>query len=222
MENYYTETIEEIKQLLQQEKYDDANFLLRKELEMPYIPQEVEKELKQLQKECTFYQHSKTEDKEESMDTLLRKLKGKPQVQLSAADALSSRNLRACIPEIQDWLSKDPQPEAAALMIEALGEQEIDEEFVFIKNGVEYSFSGEDITPVGKSEGFLEADTCLKEWFLHYPDYEAMAHTLLVHEVYTFLPLSYEKGEGKALAKMIAERVLDLMEDEELKKQLSF
>ena len=55
MENYYTEIIEEIKQLLQQEKYDDANFLLRKELEMPYIPQEVEKELKQLQKECTFY-----------------------------------------------------------------------------------------------------------------------------------------------------------------------
>ena len=220
MENYYVEIISEIKQNMKDKKYEDARFLIKKELEVPYVPEDIEKELRSLYKECIFYINEKKEDKEESLESLLNKLKGKPQVQLSAADALTNKNLRNCISEIKDWLSKDPQPEAAALIIEALGVQQIDEDFEFVKNGVEYNFSGLDIVPVNESEGFKKANRYLKEWFLHYPDYLNMAHTLLIHEVYTFLPLSYEEEEGYALARMIASDVLDLVEDTKLKEKL--
>lgn len=220
MENYYEEIVQEIEDLLKNGKYEDARYLLKKELSMPYIPEEVEKKLKQLQKECTYSISEKAEEKEESLGSLLRRLKGKPQSQLSAVDGLCRKNLRECIPELQDWLSKDPQPEAAALLIEALGVQEIDEEFTYVKNGVEYTFSGADITPVSRSEGFLCAQNYLGKWFLHYPDYYSMANTLLIHEVYTFLPLSYDKEEGYSLAKMVASEVLDLMHEEDLKKKL--
>ena len=49
-------------------------------------------------------------------------------------------------------------------MIEGLAEQEISDEFTLIKNGVEYTFWSDDIIPVHKSEGFLKAQSYLKDW----------------------------------------------------------
>ena len=44
MENYYTEIIDEIKTALEKGEIEEAEYLLKKELSMPYIPQEVEVE----------------------------------------------------------------------------------------------------------------------------------------------------------------------------------
>lgn len=216
MENYYQEVLQEIRENIQAEKYEDASFLIRREMEMPYIPPDVEKELRHLEGEVRFGRSEKAEEHEVSMETLLHQLKGRPESQLTAADALRSRNLRLCIDEIKDWLSKDPNPEASALIMEALALQGIDEEFVLNRNGVEYTFWSSDIVPPVSSGGFREADGYLKKWLVHYPQYYETARIILIHEVYMFLPLSYEKGEGRALAEMCIKQIFDETGDENL------
>ena len=54
MDNWYEETIAEIKELMEQKKYDQAAGIVEKELSMPYIPCDVEKQLRALQKDIRF------------------------------------------------------------------------------------------------------------------------------------------------------------------------
>ena len=215
MTNYYDEILAEIEGLMQQGKYGDANFLVQKELNMPYIPADIEQKLKSYKRELNYRLSDEKEIREDSLDSLLRKLKGKPKSQLAAASILVSRNLRDCLVEIKC-------PEAAALLIEGLAEQEISDEFTLIKNGVEYTFWSDDIVPVHKSEGFLKAQSYLKEWLENdHPDFYEMARTLLIHEVYVFLPLSYDVDEAEDLALTMLKQVSDMMDEGEIYQKVS-
>ena len=222
MTNYYDEILTEIENLIKEGKYGDANFLVQKELNMPYIPVEVEQKLKSFKRELNYHLSDEKEIREDSLDSLLRKLKGKPKSQLAAASILITRNLRECLLEIKDYLSKDPCPEAAALLIEGLAEQEISDEFTLIKNGVEYTFWSDDIIPIYKSAGFLKAQSYLKDWLENdHPDFYEMAKTLLIHEVYLFLPLSYDEDEAEDLALAMLKQVSDMMDEGEIYRKVS-
>ena len=184
MTNYYDEILTEIENLIKEGKYGDANFLVQKELNMPYIPIDIEQKLKSYKRELNY--------------------------------RLSD------VKEIKDYLSKDPCPEAAALLIEGLSEQEISDEFTLIKNGVEYTFWSDDIVPVHKSEGFLKAQSYLKDWLENdHPDFYEMARTLLIHEVYVFLPLSYDVDEAEDLALTMLKQVSDMMDEGEIYQKVS-
>ena len=116
------------------------------------------------------------------------------------------------IPE--DMVEKAQEYRAA--MIEAIAEQQINEEFVLLKDGVEYTFWGDDVVPVSESRGFQKALQYLEEWLgNNCPDLFEMSRTLLIHEVYLFLPLSYEEEEGKDLALEVVREVSSLMDDGE-------
>ena len=222
MINYYDEILTEIEKLIKEGKYGDANFLVQKELNMPYIPVDVEQKLKSFKRELNYHLSDEKEIREDSLDSLLRKLKGKPKSQLAAASILVTRNLRECLIEIKDYLSKDPCPEAAALLIEGLAEQEISDEFTLIKNGVEYTFWSDDIIPIHKSAGFLKARSYLKDWLENdHPDFYEMAKTLLIHEVYVFLPLSYDEDEAEDLALAMLKQVSDMMDEGEIYRKIS-
>ena len=169
-----------------------------------------------------YHLSDEKEIREDSLNSLLRKLKGKPKSQLAAASVLVTRNLRECLIEIKDYLSKDPCPEAAALLIEGLAEQEISDEFILIKNGVEYTFWSDDIIPIHKSAGFLKAQSYLKDWLENdHPDFYEMAKTLLIHEVYLFLPLSYDEDEAEDLALTMLKQVSDMMDEGEIYRKVS-
>lgn len=94
MTNYYDEILTEIENLIKEGKYGDANFLVQKELNMPYIPIDVEQKLKSFKRELNYHLSDEKEIREDSLDSLLRKLKGKPKSQLAAASILVTRNLR--------------------------------------------------------------------------------------------------------------------------------
>lgn len=220
MENYYDDILQEIDDLLQNGKVQEADLLVQRELKMPYIPKEAEDQLRKAANEIRYRKAEHGEHGEESMEKLLHRLKGKPQSQLLAAEKLAGRNLRECLDEIKDWLEKDPQPEASALMIEALAEQEINDEFVMIRNGVEYTFFPEDVVPIAKQEVLPIALHYLQDWFYKDPDLYEMAQTLLIHEMYMFLPLMYEKEEAPSLAYEIALQVCDLMNDDMLHQKI--
>ncbi|MCR5230327.1 MAG: DUF3196 domain-containing protein [Solobacterium sp.] len=218
--SYYDDVLEEISRALKNNELDEADYLIRKELSMPYIPADAEQRLFAMKKEIQFRKAEKRENTEESLDALLRKLKGRPQSQLTAAEKLCDRNLRACTDEIRDWLSKDPLPEAAAFIINALAEQEIQDEFVYVKQGVEYSFSGDSVTPVARSEGFLYACSYLENWLGSNPALLEMAKTLLISDAYMYLPLSYEKEEAEIIAYQKAKEICSMMDDQETMKEV--
>lgn len=221
MENYYDEILEEIRSLMTQGKNEEAFARVNQELSMPYIPPDVEPELKKYRRELNYRLSEKEGTHEESTDVLLERLHGKPEEQLGAAASLSSRNLRDLVPEINAWLGKDPQPEAAALIVEAIAEQEIGDEFVWNRDGVEYTFWGDSVTPVARSSGFQKANQYLYDWFGNdNPDLYEMAKTLLIHEVYLFLPLSYGEQEAQDLAYEMAENVCQLMGNEEALQEI--
>jgi hypothetical protein len=134
-------------------------------------------------------------------------LRGKPESQLRAANLLCGRNLRLAVRELRDWLSKDPLPEAAALILEGLAEQEIAEEFSYAKDGVEYEFYGDALTPVAKSGGCRKALALLEKRYMKEPSMLEMAKTLLAGMCYMALPISYEEEDGEMLAKAAAEQL---------------
>ncbi|MDD6258611.1 MAG: DUF3196 domain-containing protein [Erysipelotrichaceae bacterium] len=221
MASYYDEILEEIQDLMDENKNEEAMQIVKKELSMPYIPSDVEPQLKKLKRELDYRCSLDRQRTEVSSDALLEKLYGKEAEQLSAAAALSSRNLREFLPEIQNWLEDNPFPEAAALMIEAIAEQDIKDDFTLRTNDVEYDFYGDSVTPVAESEGFLEADKLLYDWLgMKHPDLYEMARTLLIHEVYMFLPLSYEKEEAVHLALDVCEQVCTLMDCPDVLEQV--
>ena len=214
MENYYQEMIREIEDMIENGQLAAASFRLEQELNMPYVPADAEAKLQQIHRDLVYRMAEEKESSEPTADVLLERLKGEPQNQLAAAAKLSERNLRSLSEEIKEWLSHEPQPEAAALIIAAIGEQEIDDEFVLVKDGVEYAFWGDDVIPPAGSGGFLKALECLKTWLENdRPDLFEMCRTMLVHEVYLFLPLSYDEEEGEELAWTILDQVSGLMDD---------
>lgn len=217
MENYYTEVIEEIESLIGDGKYDEADVLLKRELQMPYVPLDVEDKLRSLKKDVQYARSDKEERRDISVDTVLQKLHGTAEEQLSAVENLCERNLRNLVEEIQDYLEHEPNLEAASLLIDAIATQEVGDEFTYNKDGIEYTFWGDAVTPVCRSEGLKEALHFLYEWLgLKYPSIYEMAKKMLIHEAYTALPLTYEKEEGKVLAYEVAENLLTMMGEEQL------
>lgn len=211
MKNYYEELIQEMKEMVELQQYEEALFRLKTELQMPYIPEEYEREFLSLEKDIRFALENQKKDHEIPLESLLHMLKGKPESQMIAANALSNRNLRSCVKELQDYLSKDPTPEAAELIVDAIAEQEIKEEFVWVRNGVEYTFFGDSVTPVAKSEGFLEAMRLLEERFEKEPSLLEMARILLIHKSYEALPIGYKVEEAKMIVNQIKDEIEELM-----------
>ncbi len=217
---YYEEIVSEIRSAIDEHRYEDAKFLLKRELSMPYIPEDAEIQFHALEKDLRYAAEDTHEPEEAPLEVLLKMLKEKPEAQLAAASKLHDRNLRSCTQEIQDYLSRDPYPEAAALLIEALAEQEVGEEFVYTKDGVEYTFWPDAVTPIVKSPGFLDAIALLKQWVSRNPSLLETAKSVLVHDAYMYLPLSYEKEEAEQAACEAAMKAADLLGDEAGKAEL--
>ncbi len=214
MAGYYDETLEEIRNLMEEGEYEEALYMIRKELKMPYVPSDFEKSIRSLARDIKAAMNEKKEPKEASLSSLLEGLRGNEAQQLAAATQLSQRNLRDCVDEIGYFLSHHPCPEAAALIMEALGEQEIREKFTLVTDTMTAEFYGDSIVPVAQSTGFLKALECLKDWLENdNPSMLEMCRTVLIREVYMFLPLSYEEEEGEDLALRVAQQVSSLMDE---------
>lgn len=226
MENYYDEVIQEIQENIENKNYAEAMSLLKKELNMPYIPKDVEDKLYALLHDLKFQMSDQTHSYERNIDDILDGLHGTSEQQLIACSQLIKRNLRDYVEDIQDYLKEDPYSDAGALLVESLAEQEIQDEFVWNKDGIKYTFYGDSITPCSKSKGFLKANELLKQWLAKNPDMYEMAKSLLIHDVFLFLPLSYDEEDGESLAYDIVESICQMMGREDLleviKNQINF
>lgn len=214
---YYEEIIEEIRRALQEKDYRNARFLLERELRMPYIPGDTEQQLHALMKDLEFAESENARPAgQPDVEEMWVMLQGDAARQLLGASLLSDVNLRPYAERLQACFDKALSPEAQALLIEAIAEQEIDTSFTVTKDGLEYAFDGDAVVPVMKSEGFREAFALLKAWTAQNPGLWNMARELLIHAGYLYLPLSFEKGEGEGLAEEVLMQACGMLGDEKL------
>lgn len=222
MNKAYLEAINNIKSLISEEKYIEANFILNEELSQPYIPSDVEEVLISLKKDLNYYLVEDKNYKNIDIDKILRMLKGNEKSQLYAANLLCDIDLKEVIDEIKDYLAKDPCPEAASLIIDKIAKQKIDEEFIYKKNGLEYIFEGSLVDPVEESDGFKKALELLNNYLCNdYPYMLELTRPALVHYAYTLLPLSLEEEEANEIVLSIIKDVSDIIDDGKTYKEIS-
>ncbi len=204
MENYYQEILAQIEQRLKEKEWNKALHLIQSELEMPYIPFDVENQLKQW---LNIIKENEKNSRERVMseEELEEYLNGTSQQQLIAADYLNKSDLRAYMPMILEYLSNEPFLPAATLLIDSCIRQEIKEEMQVYKDGEMISFIPSDCNKIEDSEGFQEVDKLLNQWFQSQePSFLSLCKTLLFQTFFKKLPQSYKSEEARDLSFSIA------------------
>ena len=130
-------------------------------------------------------------------------LKGDAESQMYAVYSLINQNLRKHKVLVDDILSSDTISQAKDILIYALIEQEISEEFFLVKDGLEYHFVPRYCLLPEESDGYQEAVKELKEVYLHEPSLYQFALDLLQEKCFSHLPLSYEAEESGQLVDAI-------------------
>ncbi|MBR3150859.1 MAG: hypothetical protein IKF46_02650 [Erysipelotrichaceae bacterium] len=199
--DYYTEILNDLEKLLADEQYDDALFMIRSELRMPYVPPDFREKLEEMEKRIPRSDEHTLKVPDE--DKIRELLKGDAESQMYAVYSLTNQNLRKHKVLIDDVFSSDILPQAKDILIYALIEQEISEEFTLNKNGLEYHFVPRYCLLPEESDGYQEAVKELKEIYLHEPSLYQFAIDLLQEKCFSHLPLSYEAEESGQLVEAI-------------------
>lgn len=210
MNNYYDEIIDEIKQLINNGQNDLAYSKILNELNMPYIPSDIEKKLQELYQEVKFVNRKTKVFDDERIEEYLSH---NDESSLLAIDRLAKLNVRNYLKPIKDFLINDPNKYAAGLLIDILIEQNINEEIEFHKDGVVYNFIPSYLTSCKDNKAYGIAYDHLAKWLENNPSYLKMADQLLIQQMFLALPLCIETDEAKELAYSILYKVCELMDD---------
>lgn len=210
--SYYSELIYKVKEYIEDNKIKEAKEILSEELKMPYIPKEYEEELKSLDKTVNEMITLEVGVKETSIEKIEEYLNGDAKMQLQAVAALFEKNMRNHIAIISNYLLNNPVKEAAALLIDSMIDQQLQNQFEYSKEGINYSFIPAYLNKPCETVGFLKADDFLQEWIANEnPSMYEMCLQLLIREAYLMLPLEIDEDESKGIALSILKNVMDLM-----------
>ena len=200
--NYYDEILNEIQELISDEKYDEAKSIILNELNISYVPKDIETKLYELLDEIKSKIFVVKELTDEQIEEFLKMDENH---QLLAVDALNKKNLREYIDLCQNYLLSDGYVNAKVLLIDSLIRQEINYEFKYKDS----SFNPRNIIRVEESEGFVEGINNIRDKFMKNPSMMKMAEQLMYKEAILSLPNNLHKEDGIALANKIEKYILD-------------
>lgn len=203
--NYYDETLDKIKDLIDNEEYEEAKRLIQNELEVSYVPRDFETKLYELLdivREKTF------KVKTISDEDIEKYLKMDNDHQIIAVDALDKRNLRDYIDICNTYLKGDGFINAKVLLIDSLIRQEINHVFEYKKNDEIIKFNPSNIENIQESEGYISCLNALRERFMKEPSMLYMAEQLLYKEALMTLPDNLNTNEGLLLSNRIIDYII--------------
>lgn len=183
--NYYDELIENIDKLIKERDYDQAKSLIENELNLPYIPRDIEERLNNYLCEIKA---STNGLKLLTDDDLVAYLHSNSQKQLIAINELGKRNLRDYIDICYKYLKGNGHQNAKALLIDSLIRQEINYEFAYVNNGSFMSFNPINLKVIEETHGFKLASQELDRYYYKDPSKNHMAIELLYKEALLSLP----------------------------------
>lgn len=132
------------------EEFEEAIDIIVEELSMPYIPYEYESVFNAAHDELLLAKREANEGmmrhnnafSEEDMENILMKEVPNEDLLYMAIEQMEGMNIRRLLPAIRIFLRDENKPSfAKSLLIELMIDQEIDEEMLLIKNGVEYEIN---------------------------------------------------------------------------------
>lgn len=195
--NYYDELLDNIDSLINNKEYSEAQSLIKNELNLPYIPSEIEEKLNEyliLINEATFTLKSLTDE------DILNYLNLDETKQLIAVDELSRKNLRDYIDVIDNYLKGDGFVNAKALLIDSLIRQEINYNFKYVNNCSFIYFNPSKLNKIEDTDDFNYALKEIQNFYLKDPSKSQMGAELLYKEALLTLPNNIN---GKLVSKKI-------------------
>lgn len=201
--NYYDELIANIESLLNQSKYIEAKSIIENELNLPYIPREIEEKLNKylsIIKEATYALKSLTDE------DILDYLKSNETKQLIAVDELSRKNLRDYIDVVDDYLKGNGFVNAKALLIDSLIRQEINFNFKYVNDCLFIDFNPYKLKKIEETDGFILAMNQIQDFYMKNPSKSKMGMELLYKEALLSLP-------NEINGELITEKIINYIED---------
>ncbi|MBR3005576.1 MAG: DUF3196 family protein, partial [Erysipelotrichaceae bacterium] len=140
--NYYDEILDRINELIEKGDKDNAVRMIKNELDMPYVPRDLEEKLSELLRKLDDEEHERPYVSDEQIESFLFK---DEQHQLLAVSALDKKNLRNEIPLCKRFLASKGSVNAKALLIDSLIRQEIDHQFLYEDDKRQLFFNPKDL-----------------------------------------------------------------------------
>jgi len=208
--NYYDEILKKIQTLITENQNQEALNLVNEELSAPYVPKEVEAELKaakqMLLTRLTADEHHEIQP--QKVFKLLENPNLPLEEKLGILDILARSNLRQHLTEVQTLLNSTNDNELKTALIYLLADQKVDQSFTY-NNGIEevkvnpatFDFKKAELVPV---ETIHELEDTLPD---DYPQLVPMAKTVAVTFYYKVFPLGGNYAWDK-LAIAIKNRLL--------------
>lgn len=221
MDTYYEDILVKVENHMKENDFSNAFKILEDELSMPYIPKDVEEKMISYYNQCRSELRNDTSKvyHEEDIDMLLQ---GSLDEQFLAIEQLKKSNIRNHFEAIASYLSNHPNTLVRSLLIEAMMEQNVTDEFTTEVNGLEVTFSPCAIEMPMETEGVRIAVQYLKDWFENdNPTFTMMCVETLIREAYLRLPFNIDEEEGIAIAAGIAHYVFCAHEEQEAWKIFS-
>ena len=201
--NYYDELLQSIDSLLAEKDYEKAKSLILNELNLPYVPMDIEDKLHSYLyqiKDATYVPKSLSEE------DIIGYLDADCEKQLIGVDELGKKNLRDYIDVVSDFLKGDKYVNAKALLIDSLIRQEINYDFEYVNNGSLIVFNPSKLKIVEETDEFKNASDILSDYYLKDPSKLQIGLELIYKECLLALP---NKIDSKAVANKIIKYIDD-------------
>lgn len=209
MEKYYEQIIEDIKLKIEKNLVEEAYQICKEELEVSYIPSDVEEILKDLESDCIFQLSDKKRSKytQEDIEDLFNKDENHIMI---AIDLLKNSNVRNYIDVIENYISNKPHPIIRSYLIELLIDQGISDELKLNYDGLEVSFSPIFLELVEDQDVYQEMKETFKDLLAcENPIYLNMCNEILYAEMLYRQPFSIEFEEEEMLVYAILKYVFE-------------
>lgn len=210
MMNYYNELIETIEDSIKEEDFHEARRLIINELNMPYVPRDIEEKLNDYLKIVDqHFQRNESLSEEQIAEFLLN---GDEQHQLLAVSKLDKMNLRDHVDLCEQYLLKDASINARALLIDSLIAQQIDHEFHYKNKDRMISFTPSRMVRVTETKSFQYCISRLNDDLMKEPSKLKLAGQLLYKEFMLNLPEEIKTENCDRIVSHIEEYIEDAFE----------
>jgi len=207
--NYYDEILTKIDNLINEGNYVDAEFLIKTELNVPYIPKDIEIKLKDY---LMIVNSNKTQVKNISKEEILKYLLDDEMHQLLAVNELNYVNLRMYIDDLYSYFHSDYSETSFALLVDSLIRQDIDYDIEYKRNGLIYHFNPSKLISIEDSKTFKDVLSMLEKHYLKDPSKYEIGKKLLYEKLLLALPINLDEINADILFNDIVEIIEDAFE----------
>lgn len=215
-DGFYETLLQDIKQYMQNEDYQNALALLEEEFKMPYIPKEIEEQLLPLYQECRHeIKAQKMAHKYDETD-IEELLNGSIDEAFQAVELLKKSNIRRHLQIVENYLSKEPHFLIRSQLIECLVEQNINETIHIQYDGLELSVIPSYIELPANQDALTLAVKQVQEYYENDdPTFYVMCVESMLKELYLKLPFSLSEEEVNYFVYAILLYVYQAFDDKE-------